>query len=220
VLAGLRHSRAPFRPFPRLAFGARFGFDSAMIRSVCVFSSSSDAVATHYMEAASMLGALLAKQKLTLIYGGGKVGLMGAIARSVHANGGRVIGVIPHYLRKKEVAYEEADELIVTRCLRERKAVMEERADAFVALPGGFGTLEEILEILTLKQLEAHGKPVVFLNTNGFFGPLIAMFERLYDEQFTKRDYRAHYYVADAPPAVLAHFDGYSPPSKVNKWFG
>lgn len=191
-----------------------------MIRSVCVFSSSSDAVASHYMEAASALGALLAEQKLTLVYGGGKVGLMGAVARAVHANGGKVIGVIPHYLRKKEVAYEQADELIVTKCLRERKAIMEERADAFVALPGGFGTLEEILEILTLKQLEAHGKPVVFLNTNGFFEPLLAMFERLYHERFTKRDYRGHYHIAEAPSEVLAHFDGYRPPPKVHKWFG
>jgi len=190
-----------------------------MIRSVCVFSSSSNAVAAHYMEAASALGALMAAQKLTLVYGGGKVGLMGAVARAVHANGGKVIGVIPHYLRKKEVAYEQADELIVTKCLRERKAIMEERADAFVALPGGFGTLEEILEILTLKQLEAHGKPIVFLNTNGFFEPLLAMFERLYHEQFTKRDYRGHYHVTDAPSDVLAHFDEYRPPAKVHKWF-
>jgi len=171
------------------------------------------------MEAASALGALMAAQKLTLVYGGGKVGLMGAVARAVHANGGKVIGVIPHYLRKKEVAYEQADELIVTKCLRERKAIMEERADAFVALPGGFGTLEEILEILTLKQLEAHGKPIAFLNTNGFFEPLLAMFERLYQEQFTKCDYRGHYHIAEAPSDVLAHFDAYRPPAKVHKWF-
>jgi len=190
-----------------------------MVRSVCVFSSSSDAVASRYMEAASAFGALMAEQKLTLVYGGGKVGLMGAVARSVHANGGRVIGVIPHYLRRKEVAYEQADELIVTKDLRERKAIMEERADAFVALPGGFGTLEEILEILTLKQLEAHGKPVVFLNTNGFFEPLLAMFERLYHEQFTRRDYCGHYHVAHEPAGVLAHFDGYRPPPRVHKWF-
>jgi hypothetical protein len=191
-----------------------------MVRSVCVFSSSSDAVAPHYLEAASALGSLMAKAGLTLVYGGGKVGLMGAMARSVHAHGGKVIGVIPHYLRRREVAYEEADELIVTQCLRERKAIMEQRADAFVALPGGFGTLEEILEILTLKQLETHGKPVVFLNTNTFFEPLLAMFERLYHERFTKRDYRGHYHIADTPSAVLAHFDGYQPPAKVHKWFG
>lgn len=171
------------------------------------------------MDAATALGALLAREQLTLVYGGGRVGLMGAVARAVHAHGGKVIGVIPHYLRKKEVAYEESDELIVTKDLRERKAIMEERADAFVALPGGFGTLEEILEILTLKQLEAHGKPVVFLNTNGFFAPLLAMFDRLYEEQFTKRAYSSHYHIADAPDGVLAHFNGYEPPAKVHKWF-
>jgi hypothetical protein len=191
-----------------------------MVRSVCVFSSSSDAVAPHYMDAASALGTLLAERKLTLIYGGGKVGLMGAVARAVHARGGRVIGVIPHYLRKKEVAYEEADELIVTRDWRERKAVMEERADAFVALPGGFGTLEEILEILTLKQLEAHAKPVVFLNTGGFFDPLMALFEQLFRERFTKADYRGHYHVAAEPRRVFEHFDSYQPPASVKKWFG
>ena len=109
--------------------------------------------------------------------------------------------------------------MIVTKDLRERKAIMEARADAFVALPGGFGTLEEILEILTLKQLETHGKPVVFLNTNGFFEPLLAMFERLYHEQFTRRDYRGHYHIAELPSGVLAHFDGYRPPPKVHKWF-
>ncbi len=191
-----------------------------MVRAVCVYSSSSDAVAPHYVEAATALGALLAREKLTLVYGGGRVGLMGAVARSVHAHGGKVIGVIPHYLRKKEVAYEEADEFIITKDLRERKAVMEERADAFVALPGGFGTLEEILEILTLKQLEAHGKPVVFLNTNDFFAPLLVMFDRLYEEQFTKHAYRGHYHVADSPDGVLTHFNGYTPPEKVHKWFG
>src|SRR5437867_216516 len=134
-------------------------------RAICVFSSSSDAVAPHYVELAQSFGALLARRHMGLVYGAGRVGLMGVLARAVHAHGGRVIGVIPDFLRAQEVAYEEADELIVTRDLRERKAIMESRYDAFVALPGGFGTLEEILEILTLKQLATHAKPVVFLNT-------------------------------------------------------
>ena len=190
-----------------------------MLRAICVFSSSSDAVAPRYHEAATHLGGLLAQRGLALIYGGGKVGLMGAVARAVHANGGKVIGVIPSFLRHKEVAYEEADELIVTKDLRERKAIMEERADGFVALPGGFGTLEEILEILTLKQLATHAKPVVFLNTDRFFDPLLALFEQLYREQFAKPDYRDHYHVAPAPTDVFAHFDGYRPPTQVQKWF-
>jgi uncharacterized protein (TIGR00730 family) len=190
-----------------------------MIRSVCVFSSSSDAVAPHYLEAATALGTALARRRLTLVYGGGKVGLMGAMAQAVHAHGGQVVGVIPHFLRRQEVAYEAADELVVTRDLRERKAIMESRADAFVALPGGFGTLEEIMEILTLKQLETHAKPIVFLNTSGFYDPLLSLFEQLFREQFTKADFRGHYHVASRPDDVFAHFDRYQPPPSIGKWF-
>jgi len=190
-----------------------------MIRSICVFSSSSDAVAPHYMAAATELGAAIAKRSLTLVYGGGRVGLMGVVARSVHAHGGRVVGVIPGFLRRHEVAYEEADELIVTKDLRERKAIMEERADAFIALPGGFGTLEEILEILTLKQLATHSKPIVFLNTERFFDPLLNLFEQLFDQSFAKPETRTHYHVANAPMEVLTHLENYEPPAQVKKWF-
>ncbi len=188
-------------------------------RAICVFSSSSDAVAPHYVELAESFGALLARRGMGLVYGGGRVGLMGALARAVHAHGGRVVGVIPDFLRAQEVAYEDADELIVTRDLRERKAIMESRSDAFVALPGGFGTLEEILEILTLKQLATHAKPVVFLNTRGFFDPLLALFEQLYREQFTKAEYRDHYHVAAAAHEALDHIERYQPPAPVAKWF-
>ena len=125
-----------------------------MIRSVCVYSSSSDAVAPQFVEAAEALGAALAKRQMTLVFGGGRVGLMGVVARAVHQHGGQVIGVIPDFMRSREIAYEEADELIFTKTMRERKAIMEDRSDAFMTLPGGFGTLEEILEIITLKQLE------------------------------------------------------------------
>ena len=190
-----------------------------MIRSICVFSSSSDAVAPHYIAAATELGAAIAQRSLTLVYGGGRVGLMGVVARSVHAHGGRVVGVIPDFLRRHEVAYEEADELIVTKDLRERKAIMEERADAFVALPGGFGTLEEVLEIITLKQLAAHAKPVVFLNTERFFDPLLALFEQLFDQSFAKPETRTHYHVASAPLEVLTHLDNYEATAQVKKWF-
>ncbi len=190
-----------------------------MVNSVCVFSSSSDAVAPHFFHAAEEMGAVLAREGLTLIYGGGKVGLMGALARAVHRHGGRVVGVIPHYLRRQEVAYEAADELIVTKDLRERKAVMEERAGAFLSLPGGFGTLEEILEILTLKQLQQHTKPVVFLNTEQFFAPLLNLFEHLYTHQFTKTEHRHIYHVAARPEEVLAHLKNYSPAPAVSKFY-
>jgi hypothetical protein len=176
-----------------------------MPSSICVFSSSSDAVAPHFFRAAEEVGALLAREGMTLIYGGGKVGLMGALAGAVHRHGGKVIGVIPQYLRREEIAYEAADELIVTMDMRERKAVMEARADAFLSLPGGFGTLDEILEILTLKQLRQHAKPVVFLNTENFFGPLLDLFEHLYTHQFAKTESRQIYHVAPRPEEVFAH---------------
>jgi uncharacterized protein (TIGR00730 family) len=172
------------------------------------------------MELAESLGAQIARRHMGLVYGGGRVGLMGALARAVHAHGGSVVGVIPEFLRAQEVAYEEADELIVTRDLRERKAIMESRSDAFVALPGGFGTLEEILEILTLKQLATHAKPIVFLNARGFFDPLLAHFEQLFREQFTKEEHRGHYHVAAGVHEALDHIEGYQPPAPVAKWFG
>ena len=190
-----------------------------MHKAVCVYSASSNAVAPHYFDAATEIGRLLAHHQITLIYGGGKVGLMGATATAVHRHGGKVIGVIPHYLRHQEIAYEAADELIVTKDLRERKAIMESRADAFVALPGGFGTLEEILEVLTLKQLQQHTKPVVFLNTDGFYDPLIELFERLFRERFTKAEYREFYHVAKTPAQVFDHLKDYQPVKHTGKWF-
>ncbi len=137
--------------------------------NVCVFCSSSDVIEPTYFAAASELGTALASRRDTLIYGGTNVGLMGAVARAVHQHGGRVVGVIPSFIAGRGLAYSPADELIVTRDMRERKARMEERADVFVALPGGFGTLEEMLEIVTLKQLQQHTKAVIFLNVDGFY---------------------------------------------------
>jgi uncharacterized protein (TIGR00730 family) len=189
-----------------------------MFKNICVFSSSSDAVAPEYFEAAREVGALIARKQMTLVYGGGKIGLMGAVASAAHRHGGKVVGVLPRYLRKQEVAYEAADELIVSKDLRERKTIMEERADAFVALPGGFGTLEETLEILTLKQLGQHVKPVVFLNTADFFRSLLGLFEQLYHERFTRSEHRALYHVAASPGDVFAYLETYRPPRPEPKW--
>jgi hypothetical protein len=170
------------------------------------------------MTAARELGELLARHRLTLVYGGGKVGLMGVVARAVHDCCGRVVGVLPGYLRTAELAYEAADELLITNDLRERKAVMEARSDAVVVLPGGFGTLEEALEMLTLKQLRQHHKPVVFLNTAGFFDPLLAMFERLYTERFARPENAALYEVAPSPAAVIERLTTYRPSPVSGKW--
>jgi uncharacterized protein (TIGR00730 family) len=130
-----------------------------------------------------------------------------------------VIGVIPEKLRDLSLAYEEADELIVTTDLRQRKAIMESRADAFVALPGGFGTLEEVMEVLTLKQLDYHGKPLVFLNTNGIYNGLLAFFDSLFAQRFVKDSLRELYFVAEQPEEVFAYLDAYEPPVPEAKWF-
>lgn len=189
------------------------------IENICVYAASSDAVDADYLAVAARLGALLAEAGKTLVYGGGNVGLMGACARAVHAGGGRVVGVIPEKLQGLELGYEAADEYIVTTGMRERKAIMEERADAFVALPGGLGTLEEIIEVMVLKQLQYHEKPLVFLNARGVFDPLFAFFERLVADRFLKPGHRALFHVVDTPEAVLPWLDAYSPSPAEGKWF-
>ncbi len=195
------------------AFGRR-----APGQALCVFAASSNAVAPEFFAAAAELGRLIGERRLTLVYGGGKVGLMGAVARAVHAHGGRVVAVIPHYLKTKELLYDTADEIVVTDGLRDRKAIMEERAGGFVALPGGFGTLEETLEVITLKQLRRHTKPVVFLNTADFFHPLLALFEQLFALRFARPESARLYHVAANPAEVLTHLEAYRAEPAAAKW--
>ena len=166
--------------------------------SVCVFCASSDHVSEVYGSAACDLGAGMVSRGMTLVYGGGNNGLMGILSEAAHTGGGRIIGVIPRRLKDLGFAYKEADEMLVTDGMRERKAIMEERADGFSGLPGGFGTLEEILEIVTLKQLEMHDKPIVFLNVNGYFDGLLLQFEKGYKELFIGEEFRSLYYVTNS----------------------
>ncbi len=190
-----------------------------MSKSICVYCSSSEALAPSYFTAATTFGALLAQKKYTLVYGGGRIGLMGAVARAVHHHRGKVVGVIPQSLQDKEVGYAAADELIVTKDLRDRKAIMEARADAFVALPGGFGTLEEIFEILTLKQLQFHTKPIILLNTNRFYDHFVQLCEYIYAERFAKPDSRLLYHLAPEPADAFSYLETYAPPQLASKWF-
>lgn len=174
-----------------------------MPSAVCVYCSSSDEVAPVYVKAAAEMGEALAGAGLTLVYGGGSVGLMGIMARAVHARGGKVVGVIPQFMVEQELAYHHADELIVTTDMRERKKLMEQMACAFVALPGGFGTLEEVIEILSLRNLRQHDKPVVIVNTHGFYGPLLEQFQRFERERFVgARHLNNFFVVGDAAAAV------------------
>lgn len=170
---------------------------------ICVYCSSSDLLPQHYYHEADALGNAIAAQGWSLVYGGGSVGLMGQVARAVQAGGGRVVGIIPQALLDREVGYLEADDLIVTTTMRERKRLMDEQANAFVTLPGGFGTLEELLEIMTLRQLGYHDKPIIIVNQGGFYDPLIAQFERTFAEQFAHERSRSLYHVVeDAPQAI------------------
>jgi len=185
---------------------------------ICVYSSSSSVIGREYFEAARQLGTEMGKQDIGLIFGGGVVGLMGETARAVHDSGGRVVGVIPEVLNQKGIVYEYCDELIVTKELRERKAIMDEKADGFMALPGGFGTLEELLEIITLKQLRYHNKPIVVLNVNGFYDGLIDVFEKIIELKFAKVHCHDLYYVTCQIEEALKYIENYVPVEYNPKW--
>ena len=157
-----------------------------MQKLLCVYCASSDRLDPKYADAASAVGREMVRRGWGLVYGGGKVGLMGAVAKAVKTSGGRVVGVIPEFMKVKELAYEQADEMHTVVTMRERKLMMETRADAFVALPGGWGTLEEIMEILTLRQLDVLRKPVVIFNQDGFYDELLKFFDRMIAEKFNK----------------------------------
>lgn len=149
------------------------------IQSICVYCGSSPGTDPAFVETARRFGQILAENRIGLVYGGGSTGLMGAVARAVADHGGRITGIIPEFLTQKEVAFRGAQEMIVTRDMHERKRVMFERADAFVALPGGIGTLEELIEQLTWAQLGRHRKPVLIANIKGFWDPLCALLEHM-----------------------------------------
>ena len=156
------------------------------MKSICVYCGSSEKIAPVYRQVAKDLGRRIAEHGDQLVYGGGSVGLMGDCARAVHEHGGKVVGVIPQALSTVEIAYHNADELIVTQTMRERKQVMDDRSDAFVVLPGGFGTLEELVEILVLKILDYTDRPLIIVNPDGFYDPLIELFNHFVEKQFAK----------------------------------
>lgn len=189
-----------------------------MLERVCVFAASSDAAVPAFGEAAERLGALLGESGMTLVYGAGKVGLMGSVARGVHGAGGRVVGVIPEKLHVDALTYRECDELIVTGTMSERKAIMAERAEGFVILPGGFGTLEELFEVLVGKQLGYHDKPIVFLNTGGAFDGLMGYFAEMVSLELVKDDQCDLFQVAETPEAALEALRTYMPAAVSGKW--
>ncbi len=176
-----------------------------MATSIAVFCGASRRIPEAYSEEAEALGRLLAENRFELVYGGGDVGLMGVLARAVHAHGGHVAGYIPTSLRDREgVAYTVADELHVTADLSDRKREIFARADGFVVLPGGLGTLEEFLEIVTLRQLDYHDKPIVVVNTRHYFDPLLAFMEESTEIGFMAETRSLFIVVDDSETAILA----------------
>jgi uncharacterized protein (TIGR00730 family) len=175
---------------------------------VCVYCASSNDLSQVYFAVARDLGSGMARRGWPLIYGGGGVGLMGAIADAVRSAGGTIVGIIPQALLEREAAYLQSDELIVTTTLRERKQLMDDHSDAFIALPGGFGTLEELLEIMTLRQLAYHDKPIVIVNVGGYFDALLAQFERIFAEGFAHGRYRDLYSVVGSSEQALELLSG------------
>jgi uncharacterized protein (TIGR00730 family) len=156
------------------------------INTICVYCGSGPGADPNFVEAALRFGRIMAENGIALVFGGGSVGLMGAVASSVLENGGEVIGIIPEFLSAREHAFKHATELIVTHDLHERKRLMFERADAFVALPGGIGTLEELVEQLTWAQLGRHKKPILMANINGFWDPLSVLLDHMRQMQFIR----------------------------------
>ena len=156
----------------------------AELQSICVYCGANTGAAPEYAEAARSLGRAMAEAGIRLVYGGGSIGLMGLLARTVLDHGGLVTGIIPQFLKDREVMLTEVSDLVVTADMHERKRIMFERSDAFVALPGGIGTLEEVVEIMTWAQLDRHERPILIANINGFWDPLVAQFERMTADGF------------------------------------
>jgi uncharacterized protein (TIGR00730 family) len=189
------------------------------IASVCVFCGSSAGDDPAFAAAARALGGAIAASGRTLVYGGGKVGLMGALADAALAAGGAVIGVIPRALMKKEVAHAGLTELRQVGSMHERKALMADLADAFVALPGGLGTLEELFEVWTWGQLGLHEKPVGLLRVANFFDPLLQFLDGLVDHRFVRRPHRDLLVADDDPTRLLERLDTWEPGARA-KWIG
>lgn len=182
---------------------------------ICVFGASSEHIDRSYIEAVESLGEKMARRGHSLVFGAGGTGLMGAAARGVKRGGGYIHGVVPSFFKERgiEKLYGECDEITYTETMRERKAIMEDDADAFVVAPGGVGTFEELFEIVTLKQLNRHDKAIVFLNTNGYYDELFSFMNTVKDEKFVTESCLKLYEVFKTPDEVIEYLENYVPVS-------
>lgn len=178
-------------------------FARMVLRRVCVFCGSSTGLKAEFISAAKAVGTKLARENIGLVYGGGSVGLMGVVSQSAHEQGGAVVGVIPEKLKPKEISGETCGEVIVTRDMHERKRHMSSLADAFIAMPGGFGTLEELFEMITWKQLGFHSKPIGILNVDGFYDALLKFLDEAVSSGFISKSAREFLFVAESPDELL-----------------
>ena len=185
---------------------------------ICVFCGASPGARPEYREAAEALAALLVQEGIEVVYGGGGVGLMGALADAVVEHGGRITGVIPRSLVEREIAHRDVAEMRVVASMHERKALMAELADAFVALPGGIGTLEELFEVYTWAQLGLHRKPCALLNVEGYYDQLEAFLAHAVDERFLRGETRELLMVERDPAVLLERLRAFEPQAVVPKW--
>lgn len=179
--------------------------------NICIFGASGRELEESYYAAAELLGSLIARQGHTLVFGGGREGLMGAAARGAHENGGGIIGIVPEFFDEPGIIYEHCTELVFTKTMRERKQLMEERSEACVVLPGGIGTFEEFFEMLTLKQLGRSDRAIVVLNTNNYYAPMQQMLEDTARQRFMSRGCLELYGLADTPGQALDYIARYVP---------
>ncbi|HEY0025643.1 MAG TPA: TIGR00730 family Rossman fold protein [Longimicrobium sp.] len=187
------------------------------MKRICVFCGSSAGMRPEYAQAARAMGTLLAERRIGLVYGGGRVGLMGVVADAVLAAGGEAVGVIPEALMRREVGHAALTELHVVGSMHERKALMADLSDGFIAMPGGYGTFEEFCEVLTWSQLGIHPKPCGLLNVAGYYAPLLAMFDHAVAEGFVRTQHRGIVLEADDPASLLERMAAFAPPP-TEKW--
>lgn len=188
------------------------------IQSICVYCGSADHINQDYLDAAYAMGQALAKSSIRLVYGAGKTGLMGAVAEGVLQAGGLVTGIVPTYLNLPHLIHNGLSQLLVVESMHERKARMSELSDAFIALPGGYGTFEELFETLTWAQLGLHSKPIGVLNTRKYFDPLLQLAHHALDEGFIYAEHRALILSEEHPERLLARLSQFQIPDNIGRW--
>jgi cytokinin riboside 5'-monophosphate phosphoribohydrolase len=188
------------------------------LRSICVFCGSSTGSKDVYRLAAEQLGRELVGRGLRLVYGAGSVGLMGVLARTVHDRGGEVLGIIPEPLTSREASGDTLGETIIVQTMHERKALMVQESDAFIAMPGGFGTMDELFEAITWGQLGIHRKPLGLLNVNGYFDPILQWVDMAVKEGFVRPQHRQLFVINDDPSALLERLARHQPPPPSVQW--